>query len=77
MGRRRDTDFLGPAGNCNVCGRSCCTLCQVGIKCYHCGEGEFLGRSAWTWYLCPACLRKPDPFCEFCRGRDVVPVARE
>lgn len=43
-------DYFGPAGACDACGRTCCTLDQVGSLCYHCHAGVFMGRRWWTYW---------------------------
>lgn len=46
MGRTIDPE---PAGACDACGRACCSLDQVGIPCFHCHAGVFMGRRWWTF----------------------------
>lgn len=77
MGRGRNTNIMGPAGVCDACGRTCMTLCQVGIQCYHCQAGVFQGRAKWNYWDCPACKGDLDPLCEFCHGWNIVAVPRE
>jgi len=46
MGRTIDPE---PPGACDACGRACCTLDQVGIRCYHCRAGVFMSRRWWIF----------------------------
>jgi hypothetical protein len=46
MGRKIEPE---PAGACDACARTCCTLDQVGIPCYYCHAGVFMGRQWWRF----------------------------
>jgi len=47
MGREIDPE---PCGACDACGRCCHVLCEVGIPCYHCHAGIFMGRRWWRFW---------------------------
>jgi hypothetical protein len=51
MSRTINPEAFGPPGICDACGRPCCGLEQVGIRCYHCKAGTFMSRHFWrfTW----------------------------
>lgn len=38
-----------PPGACDACARRCNTLGEVGIRCYHCGAGVFMGARWWDF----------------------------
>jgi len=47
MGRKIDPE---PCGACDACGRCCHVLIEVGIPCYHCHAGIFMGARWWTFW---------------------------
>lgn len=73
MGRRVGKFVMGAPGICNVCGRPCCTLDQVGIECYHCHVGEFVHRRYWHQRACSNHVVD----CRRCDGSGVVTVPIE
>lgn len=85
MGRKVHHLVMGPAGTCETCGRSCCTLHEVGNPCYFCARGDvlpggqpgvFMHRRFWHYTACPFCDGR-DPPCLVCFGNGVLASPRE
>ena len=49
MSRTTNKEAFGPPGVCDACGRPCCGMEQVGIRCYHCKAATFMHRSLWRY----------------------------
>ena len=52
---KRNTDFMGPPGICDRCGRGCQGLHQAGRPCYFCKVGTFVHRGQWRYVKCKPC----------------------
>jgi len=78
MGRYVDPLVFGPPGICSseTCRRSCCTLDQVGIRCYHCHEGVFIHRREWTFTKCPDCQGVFSALCSSCKHEGCIATPR-
>lgn len=74
MGRTVNPWLFGRPGFCNVCGKPCCTMDQVDIRCYHCGQGSFVHRMYWHQV---GCTCGSAPGCPRCGGCGVIAIPRE
>ncbi|WP_017462554.1 hypothetical protein [Dyella ginsengisoli] len=70
-GDPRNTAMTAPA-LCDACGRSCITLDQTGIVCYHCGLGCFMHRRFWQRLQCPDCSGVDATWCATCKGAGML-----
>jgi hypothetical protein len=79
MGRPINNLVMGPAGICNVCGRSCGTLDEAGLQCYHpdCRMGIFIHRQFWVFRRCWECDGVGRLFCDTCNRVGCIAIAKE